>query len=99
VLTVDEIAQVLRHFTYRRGWTFRLDQSNSEGLQVIINGTVEDAYQPTETITLNIKTFLPPIPDEAYLVAWIDWRMGRIEHHEGAEFLRYKGNLVRDLHG
>jgi hypothetical protein len=57
-----------------------------------------NAYKPSETIELGIRSPLPPFADTDALHAWLMWRLARIEMHELREFYRVDGVPVDDPH-
>jgi hypothetical protein len=98
VLTVQEIRFLLGNVTHKPGWEFEIHESEFEGPFIRILIAVEDSYNPGETVTLGINTFMPPIPDKDYLLTWLRWRIDRIESHETREFLKCNGEVVWDPH-
>jgi hypothetical protein len=98
MLTTAQIRDVLADLTYKPGWTFSVYDGDWEGQHLAITARVPDAVRPPAMVVLDVHSQLPPIPDEAYLVRWIAWRLGRIELHEMREFLRLRGAVVYDPH-
>ncbi|MCW2898474.1 MAG: hypothetical protein JWO67_739 [Streptosporangiaceae bacterium] len=98
MLTTSEIQAELARVTYRQGWTFSIYQDDWEGPHLLVTAPVPNAYQPGQTITLGIRSPLPPIPDADYLHLWLAWRLGRIESHESREMLRIDGIAPFDPH-
>lgn len=98
MLSTTSINTILQHVTYKPGWTFTAWDHPWEGTWITIRAEVPNAYHPDQTITLNIRTAVPPIPDEHYLLDWFAYRLGRIELHEMREYLRIGGQPVSDPH-
>jgi hypothetical protein len=98
VLTTAQIQAELDRVTYREGWTIRVYDGRHEGQHVVITTDVPDAYNPGRTVTLDIHSPLPPIPDVDYLHVWMLWRLGRIASHENREFYRVDGKPPFDPH-
>lgn len=98
MLTLPEIQQHLDHVSYRQGWTFSTYHDQWEGPHLLILAPVPDAYHPEQTITLGIRSPLPPMPDTGYLDVWLAWRLGRVESHERLEHYRVDGVAPFDPH-
>lgn len=98
MLTTSDVAKVLEDVRYYPGWTFSVRGDHPEGMVLTIRAEVVDAYHQDETTVLSIDTFVPPCPRPRDFLMWLAWRCGRIAMHESAEFLRYRGHLVRDPH-
>jgi len=98
MLTTQQIAAELARITYKNGWTFTVYDGQWEGQHLAIGAQVSDAYHPGQSVTLDVHTMLPPMPDVAYLHRWLGWRLGRLEVHEMREFLRVDGVAVFDPH-
>jgi hypothetical protein len=99
MLTISEMAALLRRVDYRDGWRFEIYEGRHEGPHLRISTEVPDAYSPGETVPLDIHSFLPPLRDEAAFMDWLLWRLKRIEVHECREFLRLDGKAYSDPHG
>ena len=97
-LTTAEIQAELERVTYKPGWSFTCYDGRWEGQHLVITVDVLDAGRPGQSVTLDVHSSLPPIPDVAYLHTWLAWRLGRIENHEMREFLRVDGHAVFDPH-
>lgn len=98
MLTTAQIQAELDRVTYRDGWAFGVYEHDWDGLHLLITAPVPNAYQPSETITLGIRSPLPPMPDATYLHRWLAWRLGRIESHEMREYLKVDGVALFDPH-
>lgn len=98
MLTVADIQAELARVTYKPGWTFTAYQGRWEGPHLAITAVLPDAYHPEHTVTVDIHSMLPPLPDVAALHSWLAWRLGRIELHEMREFLRVDGQPIFDPH-
>jgi hypothetical protein len=99
-MTLAQIQASLADVTLQPGWSVFAWQHDHEGVWVTIRARVEDAYRPGEgeRIDLGINSPLPPIPDVAYLDAWLEWRLGIIARHESREWFRRGGRPVFDPH-
>jgi hypothetical protein len=98
MLTTKEIQDHVSKISYKPGWAFEVYDGEWEGQHFVITTVVPDAYNLTETVTLDVHSMLPPIPDKNYLNQWIMWRLARIEVHEMREFFRVDGKIVDDPH-
>lgn len=98
MLTTTELAAHLKRLTYKPGWAIRVYDGAWEGQHLVITTVVEDSYNPGQTVTLDVHSMLPPMPDAGYLDVWLQWRLARIETHESREFLRRDGRPVFDPH-
>jgi hypothetical protein len=98
MLTTAEIQAELERVTFMPGWTITAYQGRWEGQHLQITTQVPDAYDPASTVTLDVHTFLPPIPDAEYLHDWITWRLARLAVHEVREFYRVDGKPAHDPH-
>lgn len=98
MLSTAEIQAVLAEVSYRPGWTFEVFDSSFESPRIRIVGPVEDSYHPGTMLDLGINDFLPPLADEAALLSWLAWRLGRIESHEMREWLKRDGKPVFNPH-
>ena len=97
-LTVPQLQAALERFTYKPGWKFAVYEGRWEGPHMQITATLPDAYAPDATVTVDVHSMLPPIPDEGALWVWLGWRLARIEVHEMREFLRVDGVVLFDPH-
>lgn len=97
-LTTDQIRACLKRITYKPGYRFTVYDGQWEGQHLVITTAVPDAYHPDRTVTLDIHSPLPPMPDDAALHAWLMWRLWRIETHELREWFRVDGVPVSDPH-
>jgi hypothetical protein len=98
MLSTSEIQAELERITYKPGWAFTCYDGRWEGQHIAITVELPDAGRPGETVTLDVHSMLPPIPDVRYLHTWLAWRLGRIEIHEMREFLRVEGKAIFDPH-
>lgn len=99
MLTFDEIREeVTQQMQYWPQWSLSVDLDPFEGPYVIISTTQADARRPGAMTTLNIKSFLPPMPDVDYLGLWMRWRLCRIAAHESAEGFTHRGKRIHDPH-
>ena len=98
MLSVPEIQEHLAAITYKPGWTIRAYMGRWEGPHVVITTVVPDSYHPSETVTLDVHSMLPPMRSGDDLDEWLAWRLARIEVHEMREFLRRDGKPIYDPH-
>jgi hypothetical protein len=98
VLTTAQVQAELERVTYKPGWTITCYDGRHEGQHLTIRADLPDACNPGDTVTIQVETALPPIPDVDYLHAWLIWRLCRIESHEAREFYRVDGKPVFDPH-
>jgi len=86
MLTTEQLADELTRITYRPGWAFTV-------------ATVQNGYNPDNTIDLGIDSRIPDIITTPELFhRWILWRVLEVESHECREYLRIDGHLYRDPH-
>lgn len=97
MMSLAEIQAVLDRVSYKPGWRFYVAEHPREGRLLRIEADVPDSAT-SDSLTLGINSWLPPMADEAQLVSWLQWRIGRIELHEAAEFLRVDGRVLDDPH-
>jgi hypothetical protein len=98
MLSTADINRELDRIAYKPGFTFKAYDDQWEGQKIRIQAEVPDAYNPDETVTLGIDSFLPPLLDEWEVRRWLMWRLLRIENHEAREFFRLDGNILWDPH-
>jgi hypothetical protein len=55
-------------------------------------------YDLTKTVTLDVHSMLPPMLTEGQFLAWLLWRLKRIEVHEAREFFRVDDQVWDDPH-
>lgn len=97
-LSTAQLASVLERVSYRPGWTIRVYDGRREGQHIAITTQVPDAYDPAETVTLDVHSMLPPQRDTEAFLTWLSWRLGRLEIHESREWFRYNGRAWDDPH-
>jgi hypothetical protein len=98
MLDIAEIQEELARITYKPGWRFLAYAGEWEGPHLVIQADLPDAYNPGQTVVVDIHSMLPPFRDVAGLHAWLAWRLGRIEIHEMREFFRVDGKPIFDPH-
>jgi hypothetical protein len=98
MLTSVEIERHFDRLTYKDGWRFLLYVTPWEGPFVRIEVDVEDSYNPGETTTLGVNSFLPPMESTDQLESWLMARIIRIESHEAREFFKRDGEVIFDPH-
>lgn len=99
MLTLAELANVLDTVTYRAGWSLSVREIDPyQGPFFTILATVPNAYQPEQTVDLAIHSPIPPMPDPAAFLAWLAWRLSRVELHECLEWFQVAGKPWRDPH-
>lgn len=92
MLSPTDIRALVDGIEYRPGWTFEVYETEAQGWWIAINAEVQDAYEPTRDVPLRIKSPLPPFRHDLDFLAWLRWRVERIEVHECHEWLRWKDN-------
>lgn len=93
-LDVDKMRAVCGDVRYRDGWSFRVLRTN-EGPMVRIVARVPDARDGAP-LDLGIDTY--PSPNDMASVdaflAFLSWRLQRVESHESREYLKHRGVTV-----
>lgn len=86
------LRELLRHFTYRPGWEFRVHQG-----RLTITATVVDAYNPTQNIPLSFSQMIPlHTPNYFDWTRWLFDQVMNVERHEAREFFQINGVPVYD---
>jgi hypothetical protein len=98
MMTTAQIQDELTRVSYKPGWSIRCYEGRFEGQHIQITVDLPDASDPAHTVTLDIRSALPPIPYVEYLYEWLAWRLGRVELHEMREHLRVNGAPIFDPH-
>lgn len=98
ILTLEQIKQRVREYTYRPGWQINVYEGSTEGHHIEIKATVEDSTKPGNPVPLEIYSALPQFYDISHLDLWVSNRLRRIEIHESLEWFRIKGELFIDPH-
>lgn len=102
MLSTQDINALLAQVEYRPGWRIKAFDC-WEGVMVRITADVPNAYNPSETVTLGVNSYVDPgsLASEADFVTWLSWRLRRMEIHESMEWLRWKvtGGPIFDPHG
>jgi hypothetical protein len=102
MMSLEELKATLVRVAYKPGWSFRLWESRWEGVCMAIRFQAPNAYSseddPGRNVGINVKTFVPPCPDENYFLAFLAYRLSRIELHEMREFLKVDGVCLDDPH-
>lgn len=98
MLTTAEVQAILKRVTYKPGWSLEAYDGRFEGQHLNITTCVTDSYNPDQNVTLDVHSMLPPMVDEAALLAFLAWRLGRIELHEMREWLKVDGTPPFDPH-
>jgi len=100
MLSLEQLRAVLARVSYKPGWSFSLWESRWEGICMGIRFQATDSYasSPGVGVTINVKTFVPPCPNEQYFLAFLAYRLSRIELHEMREFLKVDGKCLDDPH-
>lgn len=98
VLTLSEIQDYLKRFSYKQGWTIKAWEGAYEGWHIGIRTELPDAYNPGDTVTIDVNALLPPMQDLAALKTWLFWRIKQIEIHECMEFFKFDDEIVFDPH-
>lgn len=97
------IERCLTYVTYRPGWTITAHR-HPFGTYVLIDAevldsekydstlTVEQNYTKGNTTRVGVRACVPP--DYLSLIEfynWLEWRLGKVEHHEMREFFQVNG--------
>jgi hypothetical protein len=98
VLTTSELDTHLRRVTYKPGWSFTVYDGRWEGQHLVIRVVTPDAFAPSDQVTLDIHSALPPMDTPGQFDRWLMWRLGRIECHEMREWYRVDGRPASDPH-
>lgn len=98
VLSTARLQGILDRVQYKPGWDFAVYDGRHEGQHVVITTVVPDAYDLTKTVTLDVHSMLPPMLTEGQFLAWLLWRLKRIEVHEAREFFRVDDQVWDDPH-
>jgi hypothetical protein len=99
MLNATDINEIISTLTYRPGWTITATDDTYEGVQIRIHAPVPDAFT-RKTITLGITSHLSPNDRESThtFLAWLAYRLHRIESHEAREMLQRDGRSIFDPH-
>jgi hypothetical protein len=97
-LTVPELQAVFDRAAYKPGWKFTVFDSLFEGPHLHIECRIENAYTPGKMADLCIESPLPPMKTDEDVLAWLFWRLQRIEIHEVREWLLFDGQRRFDPH-
>lgn len=86
--------------SYKPGWSIVFRMGRFEGHHATIRAVLPDAYDPDKTTSLVVECFLSPndVATEESLMAWLVYRLARLETHEAREFLRLDGVPLFDPH-
>lgn len=103
----------LDRFTYKPGWTFRIDTTPTEGrggwgrtpFLLTVTVRVEDTYHPGQMIDIGGSVLLPyrlgevrgPIAEREF-ARFLIGRITDIELHESREWLKRDGEIYDDPH-
>jgi hypothetical protein len=98
VLSTEEIREAVWCVTYRPGWSFEVYEGRFEGPHIVIRATIQDSARPTQAVTLDIHSMLPPMRSAEQFYEWLAWRLARIEVHEMREWLKVDGRVIFDPH-
>jgi hypothetical protein len=93
-----EVAAEVARVTYKPGWSFHVYMDDWEGPHILIVAPTPNAYCPTETIDLGIRSAMPPFFSADAVHVWLMWRLDRIETHELREFYRVDDVAIADPH-
>ena len=101
---MSDLADRLRRFSYKPGWTIRLGRfSNIDDRRaLVILASVPDVLGRPEPFVLRGAKILPPAADD-----WADDKLTQVvndlrlamEQHEGDEWFMVDGKPVNDPHG
>lgn len=93
MLTLSDIQKRLSEVKYK-DWNITASLGDFEGVHLNINGTVEDAFNPGKTMTLDIHSPVPMpiIKTVKDFDLYLAWRLCIVASHEAREFLQVKEN-------
>lgn len=100
MLTTGQIILHLARLSYKPGWKFEYYVGLHEGPHLVIWTRVKDAFNPEQTVDLDVQCFLSPndIESEETLNKYLAYRLGRIESHECREFFKHDGKVIDSPH-
>lgn len=98
MLSVQEVQQHLTRLSYKPGWEFECYEGRWEGMHIVIRTPVEDAFNPGQTVVLDVHCFFPRPESTEELERWLMWRLARIEVHEMREFFKRDGKVIDSPH-
>lgn len=99
MLTVAAMDELLAGVQYKPGWLLRVYEGAFEGPHLRVTATVPNAYQPDETVELDVWSPIPPLSGVRAFDRWLAWRLCRVESHECREWLRRDNQPIFDPHG
>lgn len=98
-LHLPELRAILKDVQYKPGWHMEVYDTEHQGIYWAVQVDIENSYHPGETVTLRIKSALPPMQTTGDFYRWLLWRLQGIEGHECAEWLRDRnGKAIFDPH-
>lgn len=107
-LDATHVANTLKRFTYKPGFSFEVFTHPYEGLCVAIRFSVPDSTKSladyagaVRAVSLQhqcVNVPVPPIISAEHLFDWIEWRCRTIEIHELCEFAKVDGTVRHDPH-
>lgn len=99
------VQQQLARYTYRPGWTMRIDQGNlgdKYSVVLTISFTTTDTYDHTRQIAVRSAHLVPPFVgdrrDEQAFARWLQTCLFDAEMHESREWLRRDGQIYDNPH-
>jgi len=97
-LTLEQLQAEIKRYTYRPGWQMSVFQDPFEGPCFYLLAHVQDAYNPTQTVPLGIRSNIPPMRTVEAFGEWLQWRLIQVEIHEAREYLRRDNKILYDPH-
>jgi hypothetical protein len=97
MLTTAAVRAIVAELSYRPGWELRVEPE-WEGWPhptLGIRATVPDSTGEGD-ITLDIRSPVPPCSNVDQFLAWVRWRLQKVEAHECDEWLRYQSRRLND---
>jgi hypothetical protein len=98
MLTLAQVKAHLERISYKPGWSIKAYQGRWEGLHLVINTCVQDAFKPDTMVTLDVHSFIPYPETAQELERWLMWRLARIEVHEMREWFKVDGKVIDSPH-
>lgn len=97
------VVVLLDEVTYRPGWTITAHR-HPFGTYILIDAevldsekwdssiSVEDNYRKGNTTRVGVRACVPPeLNSASAFYDWLEWRLGKVEHHEMREFFMVRG--------
>jgi hypothetical protein len=93
---VQNLRELLKHFTYKPGWSFRINTFMGNMLMIEVKAI--DADNPSHTIGVCHSFKIPDNANEKQLMKLLREEIIHLETHEVDEFFQVNGIKVFDPH-